>query len=600
MQTPRPEYPRPQFVRQDWLNLNGTWGFAFDDDNRGMEEQWYAGREYTGQIMVPFPFQSELSGVCETGFHDWAWYRRQFTIPEEWQGRRIILHFGAVDYRAWVWVNGSLVVFHEGGHTSFQAEITHALHEGENEIVVRVEDISTDRGHPRGKQYWERYSKGIFYTRTTGIWQTVWIEPVGQTWLERAKITPDIDSGAVTVDYIADGVAPGQQIEIEVSFAGQVVAKDASALARSGSRAIVLDDFVRDKAGRLWSPEQPNLYDIAFRIRHYGRVLDEVTSYFGMRKISVKDGRVMLNGSPYYMKLVLDQGYFPQGLLTAPADMDLKRDIELTKEMGFNGARKHQKIEDPRYLYWADRLGFLVWEEMPSCHVYTDESICRIMAEWQEAIQRDYNHPCIVAWVPLNESWGVPKLSTDPQQANHTLTLYHLTRSLDPSRPVISNDGWEHTHSDLCTIHDYASDKQVLRRRYSSVRRVVNFKPSERNLYVPGFAYCGEPIIVSEFGGIAYKKSNWEGWGYSAATSDGEFVERYYDVVSALLESPLVQGFCYTQLTDVEQEINGLLTYDRRPKVPLGTIRAINEGCEDGMEEAGRRASKPRLAWQGT
>ena len=324
----------------------------------------------------------------------------------------------------------------------------------------------------------------------------------------------------------------------------------------------------------LWSPEHPNLYDLQLELSDAGgRVLDVVDSYFGMRKVEVRDGKVYLNNSPYYQRLVLDQGYFPDGLLTAPTDDDLHRDIELAKEMGFNGARKHQKVEDPRWLYWADTLGFLVWSEMANAYRYSPEYVRRITNEWQEAVRRDYNHPCIVAWVPMNESWGVPHLLTDRAQVEHLLAMYHLTRSLDSSRLVVSNDGWEHAHTDLTTIHDYR-DAKTLAESYASPESVIAAESTGRPAYVPDFAYRGEPILVTEFGGLAFDSED-EGWGYSTVANAEELLEGYGALVSALLESGPVQGFCYTQLTDVEQEVNGLLTYDRRPKGDLARIREI-------------------------
>ncbi|MBS4206185.1 glycoside hydrolase family 2 protein [Lederbergia citrea] len=578
MNQPRPEYPRPQFVRNEWINLNGVWNFSFDDENLGMNNKWYKDHTYEQEITVPFSYQSELSGIGNTDFHDIVWYERTFTIPSDWNDKRIILHFGAVDYRAQVWVNGELVATHEGGHVPFKADISHVI-KAENKVVVRAEDPSKELDQPRGKQYWKEKSESIFYTRTTGIWQTVWLEAVNESYLEKVKFTPNIDTDEVVVDYVVNGGTAEQQLEIEISFDGELVAKDAVHLgSNSGSRQIYLSDFNVHGPGRLWSPEHPNLYDIVLRVKENDHTVDEVTSYFGMRKVSIVEGKFLLNNRPYYQKLILDQGYFPKGILTPPSDEDLKKDVELTKEMGFNGARKHQKVEDPRYLYWADKLGLLVWGEMANSYTYTNESVERITKEWQEVIERDYSHPSIVAWVPLNESWGVPRLLSDDRQVAHSLSLYYLTKSLDSTRPVISNDGWEHTKSDLLTIHDYESKKEVLTERYSTVESTISAMPAGRFILTPGFSYQDEPILVSEFGGIAYKKSDWEGWGYSGADSDEDFADRYNAVVSAMLESPTVQGFCYTQLTDVEQEINGLLTYDREPKIPLETIRAINEG----------------------
>lgn len=576
MTTPRPEYPRPQLERSTWLNLNGFWQFAFDDNNIGLKERWFSDSSsaFNRSIQVPFAFQSELSCIQETDFHDVVWYRRDFAVPADWQ--RVLLHFGAVDYRAWVWVNGIFAVYHQGGHTPFRVEITDFLQAGENQVTVRAEDISTDKFQPRGKQYWEKESKSIFYTRTTGIWQTVWLEPVSETFIEHVKITPDIDNDEVLFEYTING-ALTQEISVEasISYQGQPVPMEARPVETQGN---VMQQSIRLGVGiHLWSPESPNLYDVAMRLKRGNATLDEARSYFGMRKISVENGRVLLNNQPYYMKLVLDQGYNPKGILTFPSDDDIRRDVELTKAMGFNGARKHQKVEEPRYLYWADRLGLLVWGEMANCYDYSDASVARITAEWQEAVLRDYNHPCIVVWVPINESWGVPALFSDPRQPHHLAALYYLTKSLDATRLVVSNDGWEHARTDLLTIHDYEGKKAVLTERYATLESILNAKPATRLLYAPGYSYRHEPILVTEFGGIGYKKGVQEGWGYTTARDDDDFAKRYEAVVSAMYESPLIQGYCYTQLTDVEQEINGLLTYDRQPKIDLGIIKRIND-----------------------
>jgi hypothetical protein len=305
---------------------------------------------------------------------------------------------------------------------------------------------------------------------------------------------------------------------------------------------------------------------------------DKAESYFGMRKIAVESGRLMLNNRAYFMRLVLDQGYFPDGILTAPSDEALKQDIELAKEMGFNGARKHQKIEDPRYLYWADRLGYLVWGEMANAYAYSEEYVRKVTAEWQEAVERDYNHPALVVWVPLNESWGVPNILIDERQQRHAMAMYYLTKSLDDTRPVVSNDGWEQMTTDLLTIHDYEWQREELASRYSTLEQALGMKPSRKELFVGGTVYAGQPLLITEFGGIAYKKSEWEGWGYSGADNDEDFLAKLAAVVEPLLETPVIQGFCYTQLTDVEQEINGLLTYDRVLKVPLEKIKEIFGG----------------------
>jgi len=580
----RLEYPRPQFVREPWMNLNGEWEFEFDDSQLGEPEKWHLGeRPLSRRIQVPFAFQSSLSGIGDPGFHDTVWYRRELDIPEHFRGKKILLHFGAVDYEASVWVNGILVATHEGGHTPFSADISGALASGDqkNILVVKAVDYSKDVTLPRGKQYWKSDSASIFYTRTTGIWQTVWMEAVSSVYLEKVKFTPDIDRNCIEIRSFIKGFLKeeGLKLQVDISFEGQPVSSDIYSVRNAQeSRSINLADFNDHGLGRWWTPERPNLYDVTFTLRDGDTILDEVTSYFGMRKISIESGKLCLNNRAYFMKLVLDQGYFPDGNLTPPSDDAIRRDVELTKEMGFNGARKHQKLEDPRYLYWCDKLGLLVWGEAANAYEYSEEYVRRFTSEWQESIERDYNHPSVVVWVPLNESWGVPNIAVDKQQQQHAQAMYHLTKSLDPMRPVVSNDGWELVSTDLFNIHDYEWRREVLEERYSSVEKAVSGRPGYRKLAVEGFPYQDQPILITEFGGVAYKKSDWDGWGYSGADNDEDFTARLRAVIHPLLLSGVVQGYCYTQLTDVEQEINGLLTYDRQPKLPLEVIRAINEG----------------------
>ncbi|GGF74440.1 beta-glucuronidase [Paenibacillus albidus] len=580
-QVPRPEYPRPGFIRKEWLSLNGAWEFGYDDEDVGEEEQGYLGDApalFTQTIQVPFAFQSKLSGIEDPSFHDVVWYRKSFEIPENWNGQRIVLHFGAVDYLAKVWVNGQLVAMHTGGNTPFQADITPSLVQGNNIIVLRAEDFSRDVTLPRGKQYWLEQSAAIFYTRTTGIWQSVWVEPLAAVHLSKTMITPDIDRNEIRIRTFLHGFKGGDSLKLRVtvSYSGEVVAEDQYAVKSAEQlRTIGLSDFTDHGLGRLWSPEHPNLYDIQFQLVSDEELLDEVAGYFGMRKVSIEDGKLCLNNRPYFQRLVLDQGYFPEGILTAPSDEALKRDVELTKEMGFNGVRKHQKTEDPRFLYWCDKLGLLVWSEAANAYEYSEAYVRRFTQEWQEIIERDYNHPSIITWVPLNESWGVPNVQMDTRQQQHGLAMYHLTKSLDAMRPVVYNDGWEHMTTDLVTIHDYESRQEVLEERYATAETAVTAMPANRRIFVGGASYQGQPILVSEFGGIAFKKSEWEGWGYSGAENEEDFLIKLKAVVDPMFTSPVIQGYCYTQLTDVEQEINGLLTYDRTPKAPLEAIRNI-------------------------
>lgn len=586
----RQEYPRPQMLRTAWMNLNGTWDFDFDDKNVGLEEKWFeAKRVFTKNIQVPFAYQAKLSGIHDTTFHDWVWYRRNFEISKEMKEKQIILHFGAVDYRTMVYVNEQLVGSHEGGHTSFSFDITTYLRGGQEGLVVRVEDPSTDETIPRGKQFWQEESAGIWYTRTTGIWQTVWLEAVEKTHLKNIRFTPDLNRGDVIVDFELSSDFIEKTVEINISFKEEMIVQDYIVTKSSYTKRIInLFNRMIFRAeyhheGWSWTPENPNLFDVLIRVKDKGKVLDEVKSYFGMRKIHTENGMVFLNNKPYYQKLVLDQGYWPKGLLTAPTDDDLKKDIEIAKEMGFNGCRKHQKVEDPRFLYWADRLGYLVWEECAASPSYSEDSVARLTREWIEIIERDYNHPCIVVWVPINESWGIPHINDCQQQKNHSLAMYHLIHSLDTTRLVISNDGWEMTKTDICAIHNYKHGQkeevekyEYYRESISTIEKLLKSMPAGRNVYAKGFSYEGEPILLTEFGGIGFKVGNDEGWGYTSVSNEQDYLRDYKRIMKAVSASKSLHGYCYTQLADVEQEINGILTYERRPKCDLKKVREFN------------------------
>jgi beta-galactosidase/beta-glucuronidase len=474
-------------------------------------------------------------------------YRRRFNAPDS---PRLMLHFGAVDYRATVWVNGEEVAAHEGGHTPFSADISRFAGRADNEVVVRAEDPLADLTIPRGKQHWKEESEGIFYTPTTGIWQTVWLEPLPARSIHSIGIRPNLDEKSVEVEVVAEG-----EVEVVASFDGAEVGRWRGA----GTGRIALDRVMP------WSPEAPNLYRLDASLRDG---TDHVRSYFGLRKVEAKGGIFHLNGEPYIQRLVLDQGYFPGGLLTAGSDADLRRDIELAKAMGFNGARKHQKVEDPRWFYWADTLGFLVWGEMANFHEHSPEAERRLMTEWSEAVLRDRDHPSIVAWVPVNESFG---LGSDPPPG-FLNGLHAITDELDGTRPVMSNDGWEHTFSDLCTLHDYGSADE-LRRRYRSLDTALAPGARPHPAYLPGYAYRGEPVVVSEFGGVTLTGSG--GFGWSEASGGEALLKVYEEMVEALMDPGPVEGFCYTQLADIEHERNGLVAFDRTPKVDPGRLRRI-------------------------
>jgi len=575
---PRPEYPQPQFQRADWVNLNGNWEFEFDDSNKGIDQDWAAGgTKFSRKIAVPFCFESSRSGIGDTSFHPWVWYRRSVTLPENWKGRRTLLHFGAVDYRATVWVNGRLAGRHEGGNTPFQFDITPLLKAGSNTLTVRAEDPPTDRYIPRGKQFWELKSRRIFYTRTTGIWQTVWLEAAGDSYLRGVRITPGMD-GNVRFDARLARGASDLEFHAVVSAGGKPVASATGPVdgERSAIAAVVADP-------KLWSLEDPQLYDVTFELRRGGAVLDRVTSYFGFRSVGIANGRMTLNGRPTYIKMILDQGYWPESNLTPPSDEAIQFDIRIAKDMGFNGARKHQKLEDPRFLYWADKMGFLVSSEMANAYLYDDAYAERFTREWMETVDRDYNHPSIVIWVPINESWGVPDLA-DRRQQNHLKAMYALTHSLDATRLVIDNEGWEHTDmTDLFALHDYTRTGELLLERYKDLGKAGAPVPNNHKAALaPGYAYNGSPFLLSEFGGIAFIPAGHqvpeESWGYAGVekTADAA-LERLAGLYRAIARIPAFAGICYTQLTDVEQEVNGLFTYDRKPKFDVRRIKELND-----------------------
>ena len=577
-QIPRPEYPEPQFQREQWVNLNGPWEFEFDDANRGLSEDWASGsKSFSRHITIPFCFESKRSGIGDTSFHPWAWYRRNVSIPGEWKGRRVLLHFGAVDYRAMVWLNGQFMGRHEGGNTPFQFDISRFLKSGSNTLTVRAEDPPTDRYIPRGKQYWEPKSASIFYTRTSGIWQTVWLEATGESYLTHVRITPSLD-GAVRFDARIARPAPGLEFTATVRYAGSDIAQ--SAARPEGPRASGVA-MVSDP--KLWSTGRPQLYDVVFELRKGTAVLDRVTSYFGFRSVGTENGHVVINGHPTFLKFVLDQGYWPESILTPPSDEAIQYDIRMTQEMGFNGARKHQKLEDPRYLYWADKMGFLVSSEMANAYLFDDGYVERFTREWMETMERDYNHPSIVVWVPINESWGTPDLH-DPRQQNHLKSLYALSRSLDATRLVIDNEGWEHTDmTDLFALHDYARTGEQLYERYKDLGKPGTRVPDNgRVALAPGYQYNGSPFYLSEFGGIAFIPPGHEvpkeSWGYSGIEkNEQDALARLMGLYQAIARVPAWTGLCYTQLTDVEQEINGLMTYDRKPKFDVKMLKQIND-----------------------
>jgi beta-galactosidase/beta-glucuronidase len=590
-------HPRPQLERPHWRDLGGAWQFAFDDANRWREP---ADVTFDREIIVPYAPESRRSGIHDEGFHPVVWYRTTLTLTDLEQprdGSRLLLHFGAVDYETRVWVNGALVAEHRGGHTPFCADLTEAVLRSPTlevptlEITVRAEDDPHDLAKPRGKQDWLPRPHEIWYPRTTGIWQPVWLEVVPETRIDNLVWTPHLERWEIGLEARLKGpLTGGLSLRVRLFTEAGELADDRYGISNlEVSRRVALSDPGIDdyRNELLWSPSHPQLIGAEVELLRVmdGReiVVDRVRSYTAMRNVSLSAHRFLLNGRPYFLRMVLDQGYWRDGLMTATDD-ELRADVELTKQLGFNGARKHQKIENPRWLYWCDVLGLLVWEEMPSPYRFTTAAVDRLVTEWTAALERDRSHPCIVAWVPFNESWGVPDLPSNPAHRDLVRTLYHLTKTLDPTRPVIGNDGWEYVATDIVGIHDYEHDPEKLLSRYADLGAVKasieRLQPGGRALALEGFAFTDHPVVLSEFGGIALSRDPAErGWGYSRATDAEAFLTRYTTLLEAILECREgLAGFCYTQLTDTFQEQNGILFEDRTPKADLQQLYNATRG----------------------
>lgn len=543
--------------------------------------------------MVPFAPETVESGIADPGFHPVCWYRRRVDTPRLRPDQRFILHFGAVDYDATVFVDGMSVGRHEGGYTPFELDLTDAIAETESfELCVRALDDPHDLTKPRGKQDWQLNPHSIWYPRTTGIWQTVWWERVNRTRITQLRWTPSLEHWAFgfAAQVVNEG-AGDLWLRVRLVAKGVLLADDIyRVVANEVNRRITLSDPGIDdfRNALLWSPESPTLVHAQLELStSAGKILDRAHSYTALRSVGAQGDRFVLNGRPYPMRFVLDQGYWPQTGLTAPDDQAFRKDVELTKAMGFNGVRKHQKIEDPRYLYWADRLGLLVWEEMPSAYRFTTGSIDRLCREWIATILRDISHPCIVAWVPFNESWGVPNLPDSAMERHYVQSLYHLTRSMDASRLVVGNDGWETTATDMVGIHDYDANPERLAKRYfmqTDSRLLHRERPGGRLLVLEGHSTEGAPIVLSEFGGIALSDAA-GAWGYSRCRSADELASQFSRLMGVVNKLELFTGYCYTQLADTFQEANGLLFADRTPKIPVEQIaRAVRPRLLVGPE----------------
>jgi len=590
MDIPRREHPRPDFMRKDWNNLNGVWRFEVDHPDapigRGPKPCEYFSRD----IVVPFPPESKLSGIQRRDFINSIWYRRTFGVPKRWAGRTMLLHFGAVDYEARIWVNGMEVGHHRGGYTPFVCDVTDSISfERSNEIVVNALDDNRAHLQASGKQSSRLESYECFYTRVTGIWQTVWIEAVPRTYLRGFRLTPIGNGSRIYVEAKVGGGRGPVALKVTASLEGEAVA---SSEMRMPPRPTLLRIGNADL--RRWSPEDPVLYDLEMEVTDGDGEPDAVHSYFGIRDVSIRGDKILLNGRGRFLRLVLDQGYYPDGIYTAPSDDALRRDIKISMEMGFDGARLHQKVFEPRFLYWADRLGYLVTAEYADWGADLSNPIAReaLMGEWIEVIERDINHPSIIIWTPFNER--VFKRH-DESVVDFLRRMYGITKSMDPTRPVIDSSGYVHVETDIYDIHDYEQDASAFSSHYDEFGRTG--QGLWTNCAEESVAYDRQPVMVSEYGGTWWNPGQPSGdkaWGYGQRpTTTGEFLARYRSLTESLLSNPRISASCYTQLYDIEQEVNGLYDYDRRPKFDPREIRKINRqlaGIERPLGRSDRTA----------
>ena len=586
---PRPEYPRPQFERTDWVNLNGEWTYVLDLANTGWERKLSESKGFEEKILVPFAPESQLSGVGYTEFIPSIWYQRELSIPEEWKDRDIVLHFGAVYYQSEIYIDGRFVARHFGGSDSFSLDITPFVKPGSSHSLV-VNATSDVRGgrQPVGKQSMRSDNYACMYTRTTGIWQTVWMEALSPLSLERVDIGTDIDHSNVSFRFKLRKNLSGAKVNVYVYDNGKLIAKELGCPATGGSICTL-----PIRKAKLWSPESPYLYDVVYELTDpQGNVCDKVSSYFGMRKIHIEGNRIFLNNQPYYQRLVLDQGYYPDGIWTAPSDDALRHDIELGKSVGFNGARLHQKVFEERYYYWADKLGYLTWGESPSWGLNANDEIAarNFLSEWANIVYRDVNHPSLITWVPFNEEFWPDRV----QYPRFVSDVYDLTKMIDPTRPVNTVSGGVSVKTNIWAEHQYDQDPELLKRKIHSKGRMYNraVNPvdplcgntgcnqviTRRPFEFP--RYAGDiPYILDEFGGILCLEVTPEkdkAWGYGKAPATvEEFFERLDGQVSGLLSLDGMCGYCYTQLTDVMQEQNGLFYFDRTPKYDAERLKAI-------------------------
>jgi|AGTN01.2.fsa_nt_gi Beta-galactosidase/beta-glucuronidase len=575
-----PDYPRPTFVRESFISLNGVWDFRFDNFNAGENENWAKGFDPEYKINVPFVYQTGLSGINIQKRCDVVWYRRAFNI-EKTPGKRHIVHFEGVDYLSKVFINGSYIGCNKGAYNRFSFDVTAAVKDGENIITVRAEDGYSCQ-QLRGKQRWADKSYDCWYTDTTGIWKTVWLETVSETYLEKVRIKPDFEKSSVLFEGSVNRFKKGLNLRVKIAFGETEVSDVRLALTDETFRlsADIISDADKFKV-KYWSFQNPELYDVEFYLEEGGKIIDKAGSYFGMVKYEYASGSINQNDTPIYLKMLLDQGYFPNSGLTPPDEAAIIRDVTLTKRAGFNGVRKHQKIEDDRFYYYCDVLGLASWLEIPSPYQFGETMKDNYFGEVKDIILQHANHPSVMAYVAFNESWGIPRVHTSREEQLFADGAYHFIKALDPSKAVISNDGWDHTTSDIITLHNYAETERELTPYLENLsgaleNKACMFAPY-RHAFANGYSYKGQPVIISEYAGIAFSKDAQNGsWGYGKAVENEEaFLKRLKGLTDTVKNTAGVSGFCVTQTTDVEQEVNGLFDASRNPKVNIDYLKEI-------------------------
>ena len=593
----RNEYPRPQFVRNEWVCLNGKWEFEIDQGDSGLERGLLK-RKLKDHINIPFCPESKLSGICNKDYLNSVWYRRELTIPSDWKGKRILLHFQAVDYDATVWINEVEVGRHRGGFSPFSIDITESIHPGESkQLVVRARDRD-DLPQPRGKQTRSYEGEGALYGRTTGIWQTVWMEPVPLIHLKRPRITPDLASQSFLIEQGISNSRPGTILKITISDSqGEITTESVKS---DINFTPLISIKIPDDRLKLWNPGDPNLYNLDINLLdENGEVIDSASSYSGMRNITISGKSIRINGETVFQRLVLDQGYYPEGLMTAPSDEALLNDIKLSMDAGFNGARLHQKVFEERFLYHADHLGYMVWGEFGdwgarglSALPHHQKFSPSYITEWLEVLERDYSHPSIVGWCPLNETWQ-PITDFISELDDITRGMFLATKAMDQTRPVLDTSGYSHRiiDTDIYDSHDYEQNPK----KFSENQKGLSDDKPYMNTWWDhlkydkdawgrkimnewSLGYKGQPYFVSEFGGIWWNsdQEHSQSWGYGERPKTiEEFYERFEKLCKVLLENKDMFGYCYTQLTDIDQEENGIYKYDRSLKFNVERLRKI-------------------------